>query len=141
MTTAGGSRQERTDMSRTIPLNGLAAGALATQNTNETVGGRAGVQEQRARVYASAADLGNAIRRLRREQEPQLAIQTLALNAGMHPTYLSGIERGVRNPTWAKLNTLAEALQVPLSRIIHVAEQESRITLARSRIEAEHHQP
>lgn len=92
-----------------------------------------GVQAQRARVYASTADLGHAIRRLRRER--CLTMLTLAHNAGMHPTYLSAIERGKRNPTWEKLTGLAEALDVPLARIVEVAEQERVIALARSRIE------
>jgi AraC-like DNA-binding protein len=39
--------------------------------------------------------LGQAIRRLR--QADDLTIEDLAHAAGMHPTYLSGIERGVRN--------------------------------------------
>lgn len=78
--------------------------------------------------------MGRALRRLRRER--RLAMRTLAFNAGMHPTYLSAIERGKRNPTWAKLNDLAEALEVPLARIVEVAEQEHVIALARSRIEA-----
>lgn len=88
-------------------------------------------------VYASAADLGRAIRRLRLEHKPRLSAEKLALNAGMHTTYLSGIERGLRNPSWAKLNGLAKALALPLARIIQVAEQERRIGRVRSRIEAE----
>jgi transcriptional regulator with XRE-family HTH domain len=91
-------------------------------------------QKRRARAQARAAALGNAIRRLRREH--QLTIQTLAFDAGMHTTYLSGIERGRRNPTWEKLNDLADALELPLKRVVEVAEQERAIALARARIEA-----
>jgi transcriptional regulator with XRE-family HTH domain len=67
------------------------------------------------------ADLGRTIRRLRGERD--LTIEGLALDAGMHPTYLSGIERGRRNPTWNKLADLAEALEVPVSAIILDAEE------------------
>lgn len=67
------------------------------------------------------ADLGRTIRRLRGERA--LTIEGLALDAGMHPTYLSGIERGRRNPTWNKLADLAEALEVPVSTIILDAEE------------------
>lgn len=67
------------------------------------------------------ADLGRVIRRLRGERD--LTIESLALDAGMHPTYLSGIERGVRNPTWNKLADLAEALEVPVSALIFDAEE------------------
>ena len=54
------------------------------------------------------ADLGQAIRRLRRDRH--LSIETLAFDAGIHPTYVSGIERGVCNSTWAKITSLARAL-------------------------------
>jgi transcriptional regulator with XRE-family HTH domain len=58
----------------------------------------------------SGADLGRTVRRLRRAH--RFTIEDLASAAGMHPTYLSGIERGVRNPTWSKLCGLADALEV-----------------------------
>lgn len=90
-----------------------------------------------ALVYAGAVDLGRAIRRIRREQRPSLSIRELARASGMHPTYLSGIERGLRNPTWAKLNRLAQGLDVPLMQVVHAAEQERRIAQARLRIEGE----
>jgi transcriptional regulator with XRE-family HTH domain len=66
------------------------------------------------------ADLG-AVIRVRRKERRQ-TIETLACEAGMHPTYLSGIERGVRNPTWDKVSDLAEALGVPVSDLAHEAE-------------------
>ncbi len=82
------------------------------------------------------ADLGQAIRRLRRER--RLSIEALALDAGIHPTYISGIERGVRNPTWAKITSLAQALHVPVSAIVQTAEREAEIALivgaARARV-------
>jgi transcriptional regulator with XRE-family HTH domain len=56
-----------------------------------------------------------------------MTIGTLALKAGLHTTYLSGIERGLRNPTWGKVASLARALDVPLSRIAQDAEQEGEI--------------
>jgi len=86
------------------------------------------------------ADLGQAIRRLRKER--RLSIEALAFAADMHPTYLSGIERGVRNPTWERITSLARALETPVSTIIHTAEQEAEIALvvrdARACIVAEH---
>jgi transcriptional regulator with XRE-family HTH domain len=85
------------------------------------------------------ADLGQAIRRLRRERH--LTIEALAFAAYVHPTYLSGIERGVRNPTWDKITSIAQALDVPVSAIVQTAEQEAEIALlvrdARARIAAE----
>jgi transcriptional regulator with XRE-family HTH domain len=73
-------------------------------------------------------DLGRAIRRLRREQ--RLTIETLALDADMHPTYLSGIERGIRNPTWGKITSLAGTLGVPVSIVVQAAEQEADVAQA-----------
>ena len=85
------------------------------------------------------AELGCAVRRLRRARE--LTIETLAFAAGMHPTYLSGIERGVRNPTWCKLCGLAGGLGVSMAEIVNTAEEEVKVARAvretRARIQAE----
>jgi transcriptional regulator with XRE-family HTH domain len=69
------------------------------------------------------AALGRAIRRLR--QQRRLSIEALALNAGMHPTYLSEIERGARNPTWSKLGAVASTLGVRVSALATEAEREN----------------
>jgi transcriptional regulator with XRE-family HTH domain len=69
------------------------------------------------------AQLGTAVRRLR--TEAGLSIEALAAAAGMHPTYLSGIERGNYNPSWTKLVGLAEGLRLPVSAIAAAAEQEA----------------
>ncbi len=74
---------------------------------------------------ATNIDLGRAIRRLRREQ--RLTIEVLALDADMHPTYLSGIERGIRNPTWDKIGSLARTLDMPVSAVVQAAEQEAEV--------------
>jgi transcriptional regulator with XRE-family HTH domain len=71
------------------------------------------------------ADLGRALRGLRRSR--RLTIEELAHTAEMHPTYLSGIERGIRNPTWVKLSRLAQALDVPISTIARDAETEAQV--------------
>lgn len=75
-----------------------------------------------ARAPTNAA-LGRAIRRLRKHRKQ--TIETLAHAADMHPTYLSGIERGVRNPTWSKLCGLADALDVPISAVAAEAEHDT----------------
>jgi transcriptional regulator with XRE-family HTH domain len=74
-------------------------------------------------ALTSDADLGQAIRRLRRAH--RVTIDDLSAAAGMHPTYLSEIERGLRNPTWSKLCGLADALEVPISTLAGEAEQEA----------------
>lgn len=64
--------------------------------------------------------LGRAVRQLRNERE--LTIEGLAADADMHPTFLSGIERGNFNPSWEKLCDLAAALSVRPSEIVLRAE-------------------
>jgi transcriptional regulator with XRE-family HTH domain len=66
------------------------------------------------------ASLGKTIRALR--QQRGLTIEGLAHDSDLHPTYVSGIERGRHNPTLDVLNRLASALQVPLSELIRQAE-------------------
>lgn len=73
------------------------------------------------------AELGRAIRRLRRAR--RVTIENLAHAADIHPTYLSGIERGVRNPTWSKLTSLADALGIPLAEIVKDAESEAQLAV------------
>lgn len=68
----------------------------------------------------SPAALGRAVRQLR--QERKLSIEALADLAGMHTTYLSGIERGRYNPSWNKLGALAQALGVELSEVVEQAQ-------------------
>jgi transcriptional regulator with XRE-family HTH domain len=69
------------------------------------------------------ADLGRTIRQLRRARS--MSIEDLAFAANLHPTYLSGIERGVRNPTWRKLCGVADALEIPISAVTSSAEREA----------------
>ncbi len=56
------------------------------------------------------AALGAAVRGFRTERG--ISQEALADAAQIHVTYLSGIERGLRNPTLDKLNALAEALGI-----------------------------
>jgi DNA-binding XRE family transcriptional regulator len=55
-------------------------------------------------------------------QDRGLTIEGLAAKADLHPTYLSGIERGRYNPSWDKLCDLAAALDIRLSEIVLRAE-------------------
>jgi transcriptional regulator with XRE-family HTH domain len=50
------------------------------------------------------------IRRTR--DELGLSQEELAARAGLHRTYMSGVERGVRNPTIMVLEKIAKALKV-----------------------------
>lgn len=53
--------------------------------------------------------LGANVKRLR--EQLGLSQEQLAFDADMHRTYVSGIERGVRNPTVTVLERLAIALK------------------------------
>ena len=53
--------------------------------------------------------VGLNVQRIRREQG--LSQEELAFRSGLHRTYISGIERGVRNPTVLVLKELADALK------------------------------
>ena len=78
-----------------------------------------------AHMTPANVDLGVAIRLLRRAR--RLTIEDLAFAAKMHPTYLSGIERGRRNPTWDKLAALARALDIPVSALARDAEVQMQL--------------
>ena len=51
-------------------------------------------------------------------QELGLSQEAFAFQAGLHRTYISGIERGVRNPTVLVLEEIALALGVPSARLL-----------------------
>jgi transcriptional regulator with XRE-family HTH domain len=73
----------------------------------------------------NGAELGQAIRRRRHERK--MTIEDLAFDADIHPTYLSGIERGGGNPTWDKLAGIAYALEMPVSSLARDAEVEAQL--------------
>lgn len=64
--------------------------------------------------------LGLAVRELRRRKG--LSQEELAHASGLHPTYISGIERGLRNPTWRSIGRVCDALQVKISELAKLAE-------------------
>lgn len=47
--------------------------------------------------------------------------EELSFRADLHRTYISGVERGIRNPTVTVLAKIAEALEIPPSRLLEVA--------------------
>ncbi len=65
------------------------------------------------------AQLGAAIRVLRESRS--LTIEDLAAEAGIHWTYLSGIENGKRNPSWVIVSKLSVALDTDLGEIALLA--------------------
>lgn len=69
---------------------------------------------------------GRAIRELRGERG--LSQERLALEAGLDRTYVSGIERGERNPSLGNLLKLADVLGVHLAEVALRARQLERTT-------------
>jgi transcriptional regulator with XRE-family HTH domain len=50
--------------------------------------------------------------------ERGLSQEELAFDCGLHRTYVSGVERGVRNPTVVVLEKIAKALKVAASGLL-----------------------
>jgi transcriptional regulator with XRE-family HTH domain len=75
-------------------------------------------------LVPNTKQLGFAIRERREDQ--RLTIEELATKAGVDTSYLSGIERLGRNPSWSKLARIVEALNIDASELIARAEQIAR---------------
>jgi transcriptional regulator with XRE-family HTH domain len=60
--------------------------------------------------------VGANVRRIRLERE--LSQEGLADEAGLHRTYISGVERGIRNPTVTVLERIARALKVKPGQLL-----------------------
>jgi len=56
------------------------------------------------------------VKRIRTEKE--MSQGDLAKILGVHPTYISGIERGVRNMALKNIEKLAKALEVSIDKLI-----------------------
>lgn len=69
------------------------------------MGGRAEVQRR----------LGRAVKAVRAGQG--LTQEQVSAAAGLHPTYVSDIERGARNPSWEAMTRLAEGMGVAIGEI------------------------
>lgn len=65
--------------------------------------------------------LGRAVRETRKKRG--LTQEQASKASGIGPTYISDIERGVRNPSYEMLIELAKALKTPLSEIVKRAER------------------
>jgi transcriptional regulator with XRE-family HTH domain len=68
-----------------------------------------------------AKQFGAVVRK--RRLNARLSQEKLAEVAGLHPTYISMVERGVRNPTLDVADKIARALDIALSRLIEQAQK------------------
>lgn len=73
---------------------------------------------QRSQAHVA---LGAAVRALRSKKG--YSQEDLAFRIGIHRTYLGGIERGERNPSFTNIRRIAEALDVRTSELILRAEK------------------
>jgi transcriptional regulator with XRE-family HTH domain len=73
----------------------------------------------------TGADLGRTIRKLRRKRK--LTIEGLAFASEVHPTYVSAIERGERNPSWEQACALAHGLDIPIAHLSALTESTTRL--------------
>jgi transcriptional regulator with XRE-family HTH domain len=65
--------------------------------------------------------LGEAVRELRHERG--WTLEQLAGQARLHWTYVGGIERGERNPSWENVVKLAAGLDVTVAELAKRAER------------------
>jgi transcriptional regulator with XRE-family HTH domain len=70
-------------------------------------------------VMSLAAQLGENMRHLRETRG--FSQEAFADLCGLHRTYLSGVERGTRNPTLAVIERIAKALEVPVADLFREA--------------------
>lgn len=62
------------------------------------------------------ARIGLNVQRLRRAKD--LSQEELSARANVHQTYLSGVERGVRNPSVMVLERIAKALSADVEDLV-----------------------
>ena len=62
------------------------------------------------------AILGRNVRRVR--QQRRMTQEKLAFEADIDLTYVGGIERGKRNPSLLVMARIAEALSIPLAKLL-----------------------
>jgi transcriptional regulator with XRE-family HTH domain len=66
--------------------------------------------------------LGIAIERSRKKAK--LSQEDLAAKAAIHPTHVSGLERGARNPTYTTLLKVAASLNMRVGQLAALADRD-----------------
>ena len=79
------------------------------------------MEESKAKILKA---LGAIIRRYRASMG--ISQEELGLRCNLDRTYISGLERGVRNPSLTALVTLAKGLNITVSELIENLEVEAR---------------
>lgn len=73
-------------------------------------------KKARARSADVSKQLGRRIRAFRKDQG--LSQEELAFRSQVHVTYLSGLERGARNPTITVLASVASGLRISVGTLM-----------------------
>lgn len=63
------------------------------------------------------------LQRLRRERK--ISQEQFALSVGVHRTYISQLERGIGNPSLQVMYKIAKALNITLTYLVSLIEQEN----------------
>ncbi|MBX3177742.1 MAG: helix-turn-helix transcriptional regulator [Candidatus Hydrogenedentes bacterium] len=58
-----------------------------------------------------------------RRRASNMSQETLAFECGLHPTYISQVERGLKSPTMRTMFQIASVLETPLSEVIREVEK------------------
>lgn len=74
-----------------------------------------------AGIPESNIPLGRALRKIRKREG--LTQEDLAFKAGLHSTWISAVERGVRDPRWSTVCQMAAGLGVPPMELVALAER------------------
>lgn len=64
---------------------------------------------------------GKAVREFRKTAG--ISQEELAERTEIHRTYIGGIERGERNPTWLMITRIAKALGISATELVQLAEK------------------
>jgi transcriptional regulator with XRE-family HTH domain len=75
-----------------------------------------GGNKKKSAIKFSLHKLGLVIRQ--RREELEFSQEDLAGRCKLHRTYISGIERGVRNPTITCIDDVARALEMTLADLV-----------------------
>lgn len=65
------------------------------------------------------------LRRLRKQKG--LSQEQFGFDAGLHRTYISQLERGLKSPSLLTLQKIANALEIRLTELIKLVEQENSV--------------
>ncbi len=73
-------------------------------------------------------DFANVLRRLRLEKG--FSQEALAFEAGIHRTYVSQLERGLKSPSLKTIQKIAIVLNITLSKLMALVENEMNAELS-----------